>query len=116
VVGIEPDPALARQASANLAELGLPNAIVREGKLDRGYAERAPYDLILLSGAVEEIPPALIEQLADGGRLVGVVHPQPGLGAAMLIARSHGAVSRRVVFDAATPLLPGLRRQPSFVF
>jgi protein-L-isoaspartate(D-aspartate) O-methyltransferase len=115
-VGLDSDPALVRQANGALAALGLSNAVAREGKLDRGYPERAPYDVVLVSGAVAELPGALLEQLGEGGRLVAVLRPEAGPGQAVLVTRANGTLSRRVVFDAATPLLPGLDRQPSFVF
>jgi protein-L-isoaspartate(D-aspartate) O-methyltransferase len=116
VVGIEPDEVLVRQAGAALAGLGLKNAVVRQGALERGYPDRAPYDVIVFGGAVGEIPAAILDQLAEGGRLLAVVKKGQGLGQATLVTRRRGAVARRVVFDAGTPLLPGLAPQPSFVF
>jgi protein-L-isoaspartate(D-aspartate) O-methyltransferase len=116
VVGIESDAALARQAQDLLTRLAVDNAIVAEGRLADGYARHAPYDVILVNGAVEEFPPALFEQLAEGGRLVGVRRGPAGPGAAMLMLKRHGAVAGRVLFEAATPYLPGLAPKPRFVF
>jgi protein-L-isoaspartate(D-aspartate) O-methyltransferase len=116
VVTIEEDAALARQAANNLAALGASNAVVREGRLSEGYRDRAPYDVMVFGGAVGDIPERLADQLADHGRLVAVVKPETGMGRAWLWVRSRGTFSRRVLFDAGTPLLPGMGRQPSFVF
>lgn len=116
VVGIEQDRALARRATALLAQLGLGNAVVREGRLDEGWPTDAPYDVIVFNGATAEVPPAVFDQLAEGGRIMAVLKPDAGLGRAMLFVRRNGVISRRVLFDAATPLLPALAPQPSFVF
>lgn len=116
VVGVESDAALASQASRLLAELGLDNVAIVEGRLAEGYPRQAPYDVILLDGAVEEIPSAIFDQLAEGGRLVAVVAPPGEPGKAVLAIRNSGVVSTRPVFDAATHLLPGFEREPGFVF
>jgi protein-L-isoaspartate(D-aspartate) O-methyltransferase len=116
VVGVESDAALARAAADNLARLGAGNAVVREGPLERGYPDRAPYDVILFEGAVAEIPSEIADQLAENGRLLAVVKAGAGLGRATLATRLRGVLSRRVVFDAGTPLLPGFAPKPSFVF
>jgi protein-L-isoaspartate(D-aspartate) O-methyltransferase len=115
-IGLECDRALARQAGDTLARLGIDNAIVVEGKLGEGYPKHGPYDIILLNGAVAEVPVALLDQLAEGGRLVGVRRPGAGPGAAMLMLKRHGAVAGRTLFEAATPFLPDLAPQPRFVF
>jgi len=99
-----------------LAAAGARNVTVAEGPLDRGWPERAPYNVIVLGGAVARIPDAVAEQLADGGRLLGVETGATGVGKAVLVIRSKGALSRRIIFDAATPLLPGCEPEASFVF
>jgi protein-L-isoaspartate(D-aspartate) O-methyltransferase len=119
VVSVESDRALAARARETLASLELDRAAtVIDGAMERGYPERAPYDAILFSGAVAEMPEAITAQLAEGGRLLAVVK-QGGVGmgkAVLLLRASGGVVSRRVAFDAATPLLPGFVPQPGFVF
>jgi protein-L-isoaspartate(D-aspartate) O-methyltransferase len=81
-----------------------------------GCPSRGPYDVILLDGAVAAIPPAIAEQLANGGRLVTVVQGNPGMGKAVLMTRVDGAFGQRTIFDAGTPMLPGFAAQPGFVF
>lgn len=115
-IGVESDAALARSARETLARLAVANAIVIEGKFADGYPQRGPYDVILVNGAVTEFPPALLEQLAEGGRLVGVRRPGSGPGAAMLMLKRHGAVAGRTLFEAATPYLAGFQPKPRFVF
>ena len=116
VVALEGDSALASGASRLLAELGMDNVAVVEGPLAAGYPRQAPFDVIVLGGAVEEIPAALYDQLAEGGRLVAVVAPPGEPGRAVLAVRTQGAISVRPVFDAATHRLPGFAREPGFVF
>ena len=70
VYGIELLPALAEQARATLAALGLTNATVASFDGSGGWMEHAPYDVIIVSAAAPRIPPLLVAQLAEGGRLV----------------------------------------------
>jgi protein-L-isoaspartate(D-aspartate) O-methyltransferase len=116
VVAMESDPAMAVRARTALAAAGARNAAVVEGPLDRGWLERAPYNVIVFGGAVARVPDAVAEQLADGGRLLAVEIGGSGLGKATLTLRARGALSRRVIFDAGTPLLPGFEPEASFVF
>lgn len=117
VVGVEASEALADQAVATLGELSVDNAAVVKGSLTEGYPRQAPYNVILFDGAIDEVPPAIADQLADGGRLAAVVREGPrGVGRGTVFMREHGVLSGRRAFDAATPLLPGLARKPSFVF
>ena len=70
VIGIERQPDLARRAKQTLARLGYDTVTIIEGDGTLGYAPGAPYDAILVSAAAPRVPPALIEQLRPGGRLV----------------------------------------------
>lgn len=117
VIGLEADAGLAQQASQTLQALDIDNTAIVEGALKDGLAKQGPFNLILLAGAVPEIPAALLAQLADGGRLVGVVRPAGApIGQAVLIKRSGDLFPQRVLFDAGTPLLPGFERPAGFVF
>jgi protein-L-isoaspartate(D-aspartate) O-methyltransferase len=108
VVTTESNPALAAAAQARLAEIEIDNVLVVAADLAAGHPQQAPYSVILVDGGVERIPPALVEQLADGGRLIAVVMSGVGLGKATLVTRIGDALSRQVIFDAAVPVLPGL--------
>jgi protein-L-isoaspartate(D-aspartate) O-methyltransferase len=116
VVAVEEVADFAQAASATLEAEQVTNAVVIEGKLRDGYPKQAPYDVILLGGAVAEVPRGLEGQLAEGGRMVGVVLDREGLGRAMLMRKDEGVVSGRVLFDAYTPVLPGFERKAGFVF
>ena len=115
VVGLEEDAALVRQASGMLARAGVTNAKVVTGALVKGWPAEGPYDVILLEGATESVPQALVEQLKIGGRLACVLgRGQPGK--AMIYRRAEGDFSGRAVFDAAAHLLPGFAKPQEFVF
>lgn len=116
VVSLECDDEWVARSSQALSDFGVDNAAVVRGPLREGYAGQAPYDVILFSGAVAEIPAPISRQLADGGRLLAVVDAGRGVGKATLMVRVGDSFGRRVLFDAATPLLPGFEPQPKFVF
>ena len=116
VVALEDDAALAEAANRTLDKLEIDNAVVVEGRLAAGYPKQAPYNVILLGGAVAEIPAAIADQLAEDGRLVTVVSAGPGLGRATLMRRDGGVISSRVLYDASLPVLPGFEAEPGFVF
>lgn len=116
VVVVEEDTDLAAKAIQVLIDLGVDNVAVLEGVLAEGHAKQAPYDVILVGGAVAEIPPAIIDQLADGGRLVCVLGTGAGLGRGTMITRHGLSVARRYLFDAGTPVLPGFQSRPGFSF
>ncbi len=115
VVGLEEDPALAAEAGERPSELNIDNAVVVEGRLGDGYKRQAPYDVSLLGGRVEEVASGILDQLAEGGRLVAVIG-DAGKGRASIVTR-HGAVgSPRPIFDAGVRPLPGFERPRGFEF
>lgn len=113
VVALECDQGLAERARGMLGRDG--NVQVVTGPLTEGYADEGPYDAILLNGAVTDIPPALLDQLKDGGRLVAVAIDR-GVGRATVWRRFGSQFDRRPLFDAAAPMLPGFERKAEFVF
>lgn len=116
VVAVESDAPFASEAEARLKELGCRNVTLVTGPLVDGYPPRAPYQVILINGAIAVLPGRIAGQLPEGGRLVTVMKPEDGIGRAVLMTQANGLLSRRPVFDAATPLLPGFSTEPSFVF
>lgn len=116
VIALDVDSSLAAEAERTLSAVDADNAIVVSGPLDEGYPSQAPYDVILLGGAVDHLPQALAKQLAEGGRIVGVRRPSGALGQATLWARHRGALSSRPLFEAQLPALPGIARPARFEF
>jgi protein-L-isoaspartate(D-aspartate) O-methyltransferase len=115
VIGLEQDRELAGVARECLATLKIANAFVAEGALAQGLPARGPFDVIVCNGALEVPPRALLNQLADGGRLVAVLKDFSG-SMARLYLRHEGAISERAAFDAQLPVLPGFERPAAFVF
>ena len=116
VVALESAEGLAAQANERFQELGIDNAVVVTGPLTEGYGRQAPYNVILLNGAVASLPEAITAQLAEAGRLITVVKPEEGPGKATLVQCVGGHISSRVVFDAATPRLAGFEPVAGFRF
>ncbi|MEV4610923.1 protein-L-isoaspartate O-methyltransferase [Neorhizobium sp. LMR1-1-1.1] len=115
VTALESDGGLCELAAANLNALGCQNVTVVTGELTKGYAATAPYDLIFVNGSVEEVPAALLEQLAEGGRLVAVI----GYGnaaQAKILLKEHGAISESSRFNLSVKPLPGFAKVKEFVF
>jgi len=117
VIAVESDPALAAAAERTAKELDITGIRQTVGKLEQGAAASAPYDVILIEGAVQQVPQAILDQLADGGRLTTIIAGPPGaLGVAQLFVKLGGAASARPLFDAGTPSLPGFAPPPRFTF
>ncbi|MEO8421846.1 MAG: protein-L-isoaspartate O-methyltransferase [Hyphomicrobium sp.] len=114
VVALESDVRLAEQARTNLAVRGLDNVEVVVGELTSGWATKAPFDAIIIEGAVPLVPEMLFDQLKDGGCLVAIVC-QDGLGKATIWRRLGRSVDSWTAFDATTPALPGFERAAVFV-
>ncbi|MGY8635730.1 protein-L-isoaspartate O-methyltransferase [Bradyrhizobium sp. 14AA] len=115
VTATECDSALAGKARDTLVGLGLTNVACKAASCTEGDPSAAPYDVIILNGAAEVTPEALLGQLKEGGRLVGVsAESRPPR--AMIVTRTHGEFGHRALFDAAAPVLPGLERAAAFVF
>ncbi|MEL7273886.1 MAG: protein-L-isoaspartate O-methyltransferase [Pseudomonadota bacterium] len=115
VVALESDEELAGQAADTLMELGVDNAVVVQGALEKGHAKEGPYDIIFIGGAVEEMSAALGDQLKDGGRLV-VVEGTGNAGRARLYTKRGETFAGRDAFNSAVKPLPGFEKKPEFVF
>jgi protein-L-isoaspartate(D-aspartate) O-methyltransferase len=108
VVALEGDPGLAAAAKEN-------GIAVVQGPLERGHPAGAPYDRILIDGAVEIIPDAIVDQLADGGRL-GAALIDRGITRLVIGRKVGGAFGTLSIGDAGVPSLPGFNRPKAFVF
>lgn len=117
VIAIESDASMRNKAERNLAELGIDNVAVVEGKLTEGHPKDAPYNIVFIDGAVPEVPEGIARQLSEGGRLV-CVEMQPGkpVGRGVLVTRYGDSISKREVFDAVESLLPGFEKEEVFSF
>lgn len=109
---VESDPALAARARTLLG----PAARVVEGPLEAGATDGAPYDLILIDGGVEFVPDTLIAQLAEGGRMVAIVHGSDGVGRASKGLKRAGIVRLEAFDEAAAAILSPFRKATEFQF
>jgi protein-L-isoaspartate(D-aspartate) O-methyltransferase len=115
VVALEVDEALCATLRTNLLNVGSGNVKALQGPLPVGAKAEGPFDAILLNGAVETVEPALIDQLKEGGRMVGILATR-SFGRAQVWYRSRDAIDVSASFDAAAPPIPGFSRPAGFVF
>ena len=113
VVGVEEIAALAEEAETTLAEQGVDNASVVQAPLAEGAPRHGPYDVILIQGGVEMLPPALAAQLKPGGRVVALFM-KGQLGTVRIGHMAANGLSWRDAFNAAAPVLPGFALSREF--
>jgi protein-L-isoaspartate(D-aspartate) O-methyltransferase len=113
VVAIEDDEDMAAEAQRRLSAEGVDNAAVLQGDLAAGAAKHGPYDAIILQGAVETVPDAVLAQLKDGGR-IGCVFMEGALGVARIGHKSAQGVTWRYAFNASAPVLNGFQKAAEF--
>ena len=113
VVALESDAGALTAARNALA--GDDSIEIVDGMLAAGAPSKAPFDVIVMHGGFEVAPTALLAQLADGGRLVGVDCSEIA-GRAVLFEKKGGAIGQRALFETRAPLLDGFASAPSFVF
>ncbi len=113
VVGVEDDEARADEAQTTLSANNVDNAAVVSGPLSEGAAKSGPYDTIMIQGAVEEVPAAIIDQLRDGGH-IGAIFAEGALGVVRIGHKSDGRINWRFCFNAGAPVLADFRKSTSF--
>ncbi len=114
VVAVEEDAEIAHEAQATLSGQGVDNAAVIVGPLAAGAAKHGPYDVIILQGAVEVMPEALLAQLREGGR-IAALFMDGALGVVRIGHKRSGVVTWRDAFNAAAPVLAGFQRKRGFL-
>ena len=97
VYSIEIVPPLAERAASSLKEAGYPRIHLRAGDGYHGWPEAAPFDVIIVTAAASTIPPPLVAQLAEGGRMVIPVGPQFGAQNLVLVTKKKGKTRTRTL-------------------
>jgi len=97
VFTIEIVPQLAASAAERLKRLGYNNVIVKEGDGYLGWSEHGPYDIIMVTAAADEIPQPLIDQLAEGGRLVMPLGKPHEVQKLILLHKKNGVVTKKML-------------------
>ena len=112
VYSVEIDPDLAKIAKENLQRTGVANASVHVADGSRGWAEQAPYDAIVISGAMPVLPTELLDQLKVGGRLVAFVGEDPIMHVQLVTRTGEDAFNTINLFETVVaPLVNGVQRE-----
>ena len=116
VIGLESDASLASIARTNLRNAAVNNAEIVQADGSAGFAGQAPYDAILLTGSVAEMPKNLLDQLKTGGRLLAIVGHEPVMQATLYTRISDTQFSSQALFDTVAPRLSGFKEPSRFQF
>lgn len=115
VVALEASESLAERATNALSDAGIDTVAVLSGPLATGCPSEAPFDAILLGGAVDEVPLELVSQLREDGVMIAVLG-KGGAGRAVSIHRDGNHHTMVPLFNCAAPALPGFEREAAFSF
>lgn len=116
VISLEINPELAAMARANLQKAGIHNAEVREFDGSKGSSADGPFDVIMMSGSVAEVPQVLLSQLKVGGRLIGIIGNEPIMRATVVTRDSEAGFSTRQPWDTLAPRLLNFPEASRFQF
>lgn len=116
VLTVEIDARLAAFGAANLERAGVRNVKVEVGDAARGWAARAPYDVIMVSGSLPVLPDALLAQLKVGGRLAAIVGDAPVMSAQIVTRVADGAYETLRLFETCVKPLRNAWRPSAFRF
>jgi len=117
VVSIDDSSELTAQAMEHAKRLNLKDVDIKQVKnMADGYPLSAPYDIIFICGAIEQLPEQLTSQLGIGGRLVAIRESGKSLGKGILAKSIDGHINIREYFDASTKPLNGFKKSIQFVF
>jgi protein-L-isoaspartate(D-aspartate) O-methyltransferase len=116
VTSVEIEPALVKMARDNLQQAGVANVSVEQGDGLKGWAAKAPYDAIAISGAVTAIPDVLLQQLRVGGRLVAIVGSLPVMSAQLVTRTGESTFNTVNLFETVVPALRSASKSEQFVF
>ena len=113
VVALEESQDWLDEAQEALSEFGADNVICQQGALVDGAPQHGPYDVIILQGAVEHLPDAIIDQLKEGGRMA-CLFAEGALGTVKIGYKLDGKMNWRFSFNAGAPVIPGYERHHAF--
>ncbi len=115
IVAIDDDTALIAMAQTQMTHAALQNVELHVAPMTDGYAAAAPYDVVVIDGAIEHLPEGIIAQLADGGRVVSGYKNGPVTQLVSGIKRDNN-VALHAFMDNEIAALPAFARKPEFVF
>jgi protein-L-isoaspartate(D-aspartate) O-methyltransferase len=114
VVSVEINPELAAQACRNLEAAAISNVTVEVGDGSQGWAQRGPYDVIIVSGSVQTLPEVLLRQLRLGGRLAVIVGNGPVMEAQLITCTADGVYNAVNMFETVLPPLANFQPASRF--
>ena len=116
VISLEIEPKLLEMARANLQKAGVYNAEVRLADGAASVAVEGPFDVIVLSGSVAEVPHTLLAQLKTGGRLAAIVGEEPSMRAHIVTRINASEFATTTPWDTVAPRLQGFKEPSRFSF
>jgi len=116
IYSVEIDPLLADTARRNLQQAGVANVTVETGDASAGWPDPGPFDVIVVSGSLPELPQALLQQLKIGGRLAAFVGEPPVMQARLVTRTGEQAFNTINLFETVVPPLTTARPRQRFVF
>jgi protein-L-isoaspartate(D-aspartate) O-methyltransferase len=116
VTTVEINPETAEQAKKNLANAGIHNVTVEVGNGAQGWEKGAPYDAIVISGALEVLPEAILKQVKVGGRIAAIVGQAPVMEASIITRTGETSFSTVKVFETNVRYLTGAPVPSHFQF
>ena len=116
VLSLEIDSALAQSARTNLQNAGIANIEVRQADGSQGAPADGPFDVIVLSGSVPEVPQHLLNQLKMGGRLLAIVGEDPVMRASVITRNGEQQWQTSEPWDTMAPRLQGFPEHNRFSF
>ena len=116
VVTVETRPELIEMAKQNFERAGITNVTIERGDGAKGWAQRGPYDAIVVSGSLPAVPDVLLKQLRVGGKLAVVVGEAPVMEAQLITCTADGIYNTVNLFETVIPPLDGVEAKGSFTF
>ncbi|MCB1965096.1 protein-L-isoaspartate O-methyltransferase [Accumulibacter sp.] len=116
VYSVEIDPVLAENARRNLQQAGVANVSVETGDASGGWPAHGPYDVIVISGSLPELPEAFLQQLKIGGRLAAFIGEAPAMQARLTTRTSDQAFNTINLFETVVAPLSTAKQRQRFVF
>lgn len=116
VITLELEPRLVEMARTNLQKAGITNVEVRKADGAKGLPGEAPFDAIVLSGSVAEVPAALLSQLKVGGRLAAIVGFEPVMRGTLITRTGETTYTTSQPWDTNAPRLVNFAEPPRFHF
>ncbi|MBY0557502.1 MAG: protein-L-isoaspartate O-methyltransferase [Burkholderiaceae bacterium] len=116
VTTVEVSPELKALAEKNLADNGVTNVTVELGDGAQGWSSGAPFDVIVVSGSLPELPPALLQQLSIGGRLVVIIGQSPAMKAQLITRTGEAGYDTRTLFETDVKPLVSAVATSTFTF